>query len=140
MNTHIFTDREIKLLTDWMTGTAERAENTHLHVTLNRLRANEKKLTHQIHIYSLAIRMLHHGRLRKRADDLDTILTIEPIQLRPHSIAAYTLCLPKLREAQKTANDNTEDTEQRLEAAQLALEIAQLMIKDQKTPTSDTTT
>jgi hypothetical protein len=129
MNTHIFTEQEIKILTKWMTGKANREDTPHLHVTLNRLRANEKQLSYQVKFFVLALRRLHHGRLRHRGDDFETTLTIAPIILRASGLGSYTLGLPWLRDAQSDANDVTKDTQQRLDAAQEAIIIAKMMTK-----------
>ncbi len=129
MNTHIFTEREMSILARWITGKTTRMDSTHLHVTLNRLRENETRLTYQTKFYALALRRLHHGRLRHRADDHQTTLTITPIPIRARSLAAYTLLTPRLQESQRRANDPTLNTQQRLDAAEKALAIARMMTK-----------
>ena len=129
MNTHIFTDREKEPLGDWMTGRQDRNSNSHLHVTLNRLRKNEKQLTDDIKFLSLALRRLHLQNLRSRPDDLETTLTLLPIQLTAKGIPSYTISLLEIRKALRVANDLSLSTSDRLEAAIVALEVAKIMVK-----------
>ncbi|MFA5869342.1 MAG: hypothetical protein WC941_06540 [Candidatus Bathyarchaeia archaeon] len=134
MNTHIFTEREHAILARWIGGAATREDSTHLHVTLNRLRANEKRLTYQVKFYTLALRRLHHGRLRHRPEDLQTTLALAPIPLKARSIAAYTLLTPRLRAAQQEANEPTLDAQHRLDAAREAITIAMEMTRTRDAP------
>jgi hypothetical protein len=129
MNKHIFTEKERALIIQWIEGTIKREDSPHLHVTLNRIRKNEKQFMYEIKFLALTIRRLHHQRLRSRDDDLATVLTLLPITITARNKFAYVFYMLKIMNAQELANDTTQATDARLEAALEAVRLSIEMTK-----------
>jgi len=126
MRTYIFTDAEHDALLGWLSGTLTRADSPLLHTTLGRLRRSQKRLTTDIRLLTLALRRLRlTPKLRRRADDMDTTLSLAPILIHPprDQTRAYISLIRPFYEAQTIANNQEAAAGRRLRAVELAARI-----------------